>query len=737
MIPAPKADVIIPWEERLALVVECIESVLEYGGPALGRLLLVADSIPDLEMAALKTFAGRDPRFEIVPADGARGFAARCNQGISRRAGDAVLLRGDCSVTRDWLLELAAVAQSDERTACASPLVNGGGTCSIPELFIDTGDFALDDTAVLSACAGLPRWTAAPLLSASCIYLRGDVIDAVGLLDPSFFSPSAAVNNWVLRAQSLGFSAKRSNHAHVRRLYPNGVSECDGEEPDLDLGATLSDLDQGEHLDHQINSFRKTLDGHLAAHAVRVEATGKLRVACDLRHLPKEHVGTRTYAVCLCQALAELPDLELTLLVNDPSQAAGLTGRVVTAETWQDDVEVIHKPAQVIETSELALLFGSKAHLVMTYQDLIGYQIPLVFPDNKGFDRYRATSSLTLPAVQRVLAYSENTKNEIATEFGIPTEDIAAVPLGVDSAWFAHSEPDDFAIPSKLKLPARYFFSLATDFPHKNLPNLLDAYEIMRSRWRDGEPPGLVLAGYKTGGRRGVYPELVSRPLGKGLVFLGAVSGNQLRVLYQRAVGLVFPSLYEGFGLPPLEAMAAGTPVIAMPISAMPEVAGECVLFPKGLSPDDLARSMELLATSEALHEGLRSRGLRRARDFRWESTARATLEVYRATVRNPSDRSLQMRRLLTDAIFRWASDPARAVANEIAVIPAPVPLPELPELPEPIGIKNALKALNSAISARLKREIQRLPIARPARTDSDSVPKPAHRKVLLSEKTV
>jgi hypothetical protein len=271
-----------------------------------------------------------------------------------------------------------------------------------------------------------------------------------------------------------------------------------------------------------------------------------------------------------------------------------------------------------------------------------------------------------------------------------------------------------------MNLPSRYFFSLATDFPHKNLPNLLDAYAILRSRWREGEPPGLLLAGYRTGGRRGVYPELVSKPLDKGLVFLGPVTHDQLRVLYQRAVALVFPSLYEGFGLPPLEAMAAGTPVIAMPISAVPEVAGDCVLYPDGLSPADLARSMELVATSEALREGLRTRGLQRVQEFRWESTARATLEVYRSAVRRPSDRSLQMRRLLRDAIFRWAATPPSVV--EAVETVETVEISSSPQAPvetiedQPLGIKNAWKALNFAISARLKREIRRIPLARSAR---------------------
>ncbi len=384
-------------------------------------------------------------------------------------------------------------------------------------------------------------------------------------------------------------------------------------------------LGPGEaHIEHQVKKFCKSLDGRLPAHAIGIRLGGKLRVGFDIRHLPREQVGTRTYAVSLANALAELPEIDLTLLVRHPDQAKGLKGRVVTPDQWADDVAVIHRPAQVIDAGDLQLLFESSAHIIITYQDLIGYRIPVTFSSDLEFDRYRATSSLSLQAVQRIIAYSESAGREITAEFGIPNEEISVIPLGVETEWFAHREPFDETIRQHLDLPSRYFFSLATDFPHKNLPNLLDAYSIFRGRWRGCEPPGLVLAGYTSCARSGFYPNLESKPLGEGITFLGPVTSVQLKVLYQNAEALVFPSLYEGFGLPPLEAMAAGTPVIAMPISAVPEVGGDSVLYPDSLSAVDLARAMETVATNEYLRNDLRERGIRRAEQFRWENTARA-----------------------------------------------------------------------------------------------------------------
>ncbi len=187
-----------------------------------------------------------------------------------------------------------------------------------------------------------------------------------------------------------------------------------------------------------------------------------------------------------------------------------------------------------------------------------------------------------------------------------------------------------------------------------------------------------------------------SRQLTDGAKFLGPVSAEQLRVLYQHALALIYPSLYEGFGLPPLEAMAAGTPVIAMPFSSVPEVCGDSVLYPDGLSARDLARAMERLATDDDLQHELRNRGLGRAEHLTWERTARATLEVYRSVVLRPTERSLQMRRSLRDAIIHWSE--SSPTAPVIAVLDA-------------MGIRHACLALNRAVHRRLRREMDRLPM--------------------------
>ncbi len=418
--------------------------------------------------------------------------------------------------------------------------------------------------------------------------------------------------------------------------------------------------------------------------------TPKLKVALDLRDLPREQVGTRIYAVNLARALALLRQIELTLLVEDAVQAKGLCGRIVTSAAWGDDVDVIHKPAQVMDPAELRLLFESSAQLVITYQDLIAFRIPLVFASEARFETYRATSRLVLPAFQKIIAYSKSVRREIVSEFGIPQNDIKVVMLAADLAAGSKAQ----IAQRSLRLPRRFFFSIASDYPHKNLVSLLEAFKTFRTDWRQGDPPHLVLAGYSSGARTGLYPQLESTRAPEGVIFLGPVSSHQLQILYKKAEALVFASLYEGFGLPPLEAMAVGTPVIAMPISAMPEVAGDGALYCDGLSSAALAAAMTRVASDQKLRAELRKKGLDRVQRFAWELTAKATYDVYCSAVASPSERSLCMRRALRAAIIDWSHKSSRHGGAAV---------------PSTLGIRDAYRALGTAVRIRVGRGLRRL----------------------------
>jgi len=446
-------------------------------------------------------------------------------------------------------------------------------------------------------------------------------------------------------------------------------------------------IERHPHYLPQVHRYCGTLDGTLAAHAVRVESTGRIRVAMDLRHVPTDPVGTSVHALGLTRALAARRDVELTMVVRQPSQSAGIRGRLVCEYGRLDDVEVVHKPAQVFDLRELELLFASPAHTIISYLDLIAHKAQEVFPDQSLADRYRATSYLVLQAAQGICASSEHTRHEIAAEYGIPLDEVDVTPLGVECEMLRRRGADDRTLLRALGVSGRYFLTIATDFPHKNLRNLLEAHARLRALWPGGDAPALVMVGCKADVRQGVYRQLEVEPR-PGVLHRIGVSHDELRALYHGAEALVFPSVYEGFGLPILEAMSAGTPVIAMPISSVPEVGGDAALYPDGTSARDLALAMLGVATDRGLRDELIARGLARAKAFRWERTAALTVDVYRRAIRRPSERSLQARRNLLDVALAWGRQ-------------------SLPEL-QPAGIRNAWRELDRAVRARARRELGR-----------------------------
>src|SRR5262249_30584289 len=161
--------------------------------------------------------------------------------------------------------------------------------------------------------------------------------------------------------------------------------------------------------------------------------------------------------------------------------------------------------------------------------------------------------------------------------------------------------------------------SVATDFPHKNIHNLLLGYDEFRRRWRaEQEPPALVLIGNKATQRLGAYERLTGE-CPAGVIYCGSVAPEELASPYQCAEALVSPSVYEGFALPLLEAMALGTPVIALPIASIPEVGGDAILYAAGMAPHNLAEALRRICDDRALRDDLTARGQARAAAFRWE----------------------------------------------------------------------------------------------------------------------
>jgi len=226
----------------------------------------------------------------------------------------------------------------------------------------------------------------------------------------------------------------------------------------------------------------------------------------------------------------------------------------------------------------------------------------------------------------RVVAVSEFTKKDIVKTFGVPEEKVRVAHLGVDGIFGPKDSPEPIArLKEKLGLDRPFFLSLGL-VPRKNVNRLVSAWE----RFRHNREFSLVLAGHHGGEWVDqLKAQISAQGLEQSVLLPGAVSMEELVLLYNAALAFVFPSLLEGFGIPVLEAMACGTPVITSNISALPEVAGDAAMLVDPYDVTAIAQAMERVAEDGELREDLAQKGRERAKLFSWRKMAEGLLEVY------------------------------------------------------------------------------------------------------------
>jgi glycosyltransferase involved in cell wall biosynthesis len=225
-----------------------------------------------------------------------------------------------------------------------------------------------------------------------------------------------------------------------------------------------------------------------------------------------------------------------------------------------------------------------------------------------------------------VIAVSEATKRDLVELYDLPPEKIHVVPHGVSTRFTPLGEPADEAIRLRYRLPAGPFIlSVGTLQPRKNYLRLVRALAAMH------HPAHLVIAGGTGWAYEKVRAEVERLGLWKQVTFAGFAGEADLPGLYRLASVFAYPALYEGFGLPVLEAMACGTAVVTSNVSSLPEAAGEAALLVDPLDERAIAHALDHLLGDEMLRARLVEKGLARAAEFTWERAARRTLEVYRS----------------------------------------------------------------------------------------------------------
>lgn len=231
-----------------------------------------------------------------------------------------------------------------------------------------------------------------------------------------------------------------------------------------------------------------------------------------------------------------------------------------------------------------------------------------------------------LRAADGVIAVSESTRRDAVRLYGLDEARMRVIPEGVGAHFRPLAAEELAAVRTRHHLPPGYILHVGTIEPRKNLERLLEAYHALRAA---GEAPKLAIAGRRGWHCEGFFRRRRELGLEEEVILLGHVAEEDLPTLYGAAALLAFPSLYEGFGLPVLEAMACGTPVVAGDTSSVPEVAGDAALL---VSPHDtgaLAGALRRALTDGPLRATMRARGLARAERFTWARAAAATSAFY------------------------------------------------------------------------------------------------------------
>lgn len=373
-----------------------------------------------------------------------------------------------------------------------------------------------------------------------------------------------------------------------------------------------------------------------------------MKIVFDFRHaLASQIDGTTRYAINLISHVLQLDPVNEYFCIGNQA----ILSQHVALPSFPN-VQIIPKPHTHVPGQNFFFLYrtiqqlgadifhvphylvsplGGKYKKILTVFDLI----PLLFPHQikpllwrKVFYKTPYPTALLLRAADKVIAVSEHTKQDIMWLLHVPSEKIQVVWIGIDSCF-----KPDYRIPAlffeKYRLPPRFLLYVGRQVPYKGVQYLIQGYALLSASLR--QEYKLVIAGMIYYTYFGELQAVIQKyRLEKDVIFLDYIPEADLPLLYSAATLLVHPSLYEGFGLPPLEAMACGTPVVYADTSSMTELIGKAGVSVTPASPEALAEGIRTLLEDQQLRESYAVKGIQHVQRYAWQEVAQQTLQLYR-----------------------------------------------------------------------------------------------------------
>ncbi len=367
-----------------------------------------------------------------------------------------------------------------------------------------------------------------------------------------------------------------------------------------------------------------------------------MRIAIDAHSVGTRLGGNESYATNLIEALAEIDKVnEYTIFVTRREAVERFRDRwpnfkirptlphtplvriplTLSAELRRNPVDLLH----VQFTSPP----WSPCPVVVSIHDLSFEHLPQTFKRRSRL-QLRLTVRRSARTAARIITLSEYTRQDLIDTYRLPAEKIQVVPLAAPPAFApVHDDKELQRVRQTYGIEKDYILSVGSIQPRKNLRRLIEAYSLLRADPTVGKLPQLVLVGKNAWLYGETLQSLKDRNAGASVVLTGYVPEADLPALYSGASCFIYPSYFEGFGLPPLEAMKCGAPVIVGNKTSLPEVVGDAALLVDPFDINAIAAAIQQVTTNANLRSELSARGLVRAAHFDWKTTARQTLAVY------------------------------------------------------------------------------------------------------------